>query len=80
MDEDTFFSCQSNHFDLISAIDQLIINSPIEWYWHHVYGHQDDDMGPLNQWESLNVEMDQAAKTRRVDDEQANTPEQHEID
>eukprot|EP00957_Ditylum_brightwellii_P192155 14627286-Ditylum_brightwellii.AAC.1 len=65
MDSNTSYSCHSAHFSLITAIDNLISKSPIEWFLRHVKGHQDYHHGPLNRWATLNVEMDGLAKTRR---------------
>eukprot|EP00957_Ditylum_brightwellii_P044467 3373620-Ditylum_brightwellii.AAC.3 len=41
MSDDTNYSCQSNQFNLISAIDSMIRDSSIEWKWRRVKGHQD---------------------------------------
>ena len=80
MDQDTYFSCQSNQYDLISAIDAKIQKSPLQWTGRHVKGHQDDQIGPLDRWASLNVECDNLAKERRAADENNNGAIQHEID
>eukprot|EP00957_Ditylum_brightwellii_P181165 13799836-Ditylum_brightwellii.AAC.1 len=42
MVDDTNFSCQSNQFDLISAIDSMINESPFVWKWCWMKGHQDE--------------------------------------
>eukprot|EP00957_Ditylum_brightwellii_P040093 3034176-Ditylum_brightwellii.AAC.1 len=39
--------------------------SPIIWNWQHGKGYQDDHMGPLDKFESLNIEMVILAKIRR---------------
>jgi hypothetical protein len=80
MAEETSYSCQSNQFDIISAIDKMICDSPITWHWRHVKGHQDNTIGPLDRWASLNIEMDTAAKARRVIDEQDPPLIQHTIE
>ena len=64
MNRYTSFSRRSNHFDMPSAIDSKIQNSPIQWKCRHVKGHQDEYFGPLDIWASLNVECDHAAKRR----------------
>eukprot|EP00957_Ditylum_brightwellii_P030655 2322980-Ditylum_brightwellii.AAC.1 len=75
MADDTTFFCQSNQFDLISAIDSMIDKSPLVWKWRWVKGHRDEKkkgdkwkgcvkkfIGPLDRWTMLNVAMDSAAK------------------
>ena len=39
MDIKTRYSCPSNHFDLISAIEHKILKYPLIWYCRHVKGH-----------------------------------------
>lgn len=65
MDPNTYYSCRSNQFDLISAIDNKLLNSLLTWRWSHVKGHQDDRIRPLDRWATLNIEMDSFAKHRR---------------
>eukprot|EP00957_Ditylum_brightwellii_P084819 6449610-Ditylum_brightwellii.AAC.1 len=72
MDQDTYFSCQSNQYDLISVIDAKIQKSPLQWTGRHGKGHQDDQIGPLDRWASLNVECDNLAKERRAADGNSN--------
>jgi hypothetical protein len=48
-------SSMQKYFDLVSAIQWKIQHSPIKWYGHHVYRHQDNLGRPLNWWETLNV-------------------------
>ena len=50
------------HLDIIEASRKLIRGSSLQWKFRHVYGHQDDFVGPLDRWATLNVEMDLAAK------------------
>ena len=50
------------HLDLISAIRKKVRDSPIQWKFRHVRGHQDDYAQQLDRWELLNVEMDTLAK------------------
>eukprot|EP00957_Ditylum_brightwellii_P178786 13618631-Ditylum_brightwellii.AAC.1 len=64
MDADTSFECHSSHFHLIAAIDTILQYSKITWYWRHVKGHQDEHHSLLDRWSAINVEMDNAAKTR----------------
>ena len=50
-------------YDMVSAIQKLIRESPIEWCWRHMKGHQDDDgSAVLDKWAELNIEMDNLAK------------------
>ena len=65
LDADSNFSSRSSQFDLLSAIESIALELPISIHWRHVDGHQDDGrIGPLDRWEALNCEMDQAAKDR----------------
>ena len=65
LDADSTFSSRSAQFDLLSAIESIALELPISIKWRHVDGHQDDSrIGPLDRWEALNCEMDQAAKDR----------------
>lgn len=64
MTANLMFNSLSNHFNLISAIDHRLEKSLLEWYWRHVKGHQDNHVGPLDRWASLNVECNTAAKER----------------
>ena len=52
------------HYDLIKAIRHELQQSPLEWKWRHIYGHQDTaaEEVVLDQWALLNIEMDTAAK------------------
>jgi len=52
----------AKHFDLIQATRSAIRNTPIEWTWEHVRGHQDEGNETLTVTEQRNVEMDTAAK------------------
>eukprot|EP00957_Ditylum_brightwellii_P006319 479579-Ditylum_brightwellii.AAC.3 len=66
MDEDTYYNCTSAHYNLISATDKKIEQSPLTWGWRHVKGHQDDDLiGPLDLFATLNIDMDLLAKQYR---------------
>eukprot|EP00957_Ditylum_brightwellii_P201074 15323940-Ditylum_brightwellii.AAC.2 len=65
MAQDTTYPWQSNHFDILSAINQMISLLPITWNWRHIKGHQDNMIGPLGRWAALNAEMDKKAKARR---------------
>eukprot|EP00957_Ditylum_brightwellii_P187048 14245078-Ditylum_brightwellii.AAC.1 len=81
MADDTNLSCQSNQFDLISAIDSMINESPLVWKWCWVKGHHDEKkkvdkmkdgvkkfIDPLDRWVMLNVAMDSATKRRQQAD------------
>eukprot|EP00957_Ditylum_brightwellii_P198713 15145900-Ditylum_brightwellii.AAC.1 len=54
MSAETSFSALSSQYDIVSAIDSELNNSPLTWKWRHVKGHQDDLIGPLDRWASLN--------------------------
>ena len=43
----TRYSCLSNHFNIISAIDHKILKSPLTWFYRHIKRHKDDQTGPL---------------------------------
>ena len=60
--EKKWLKSSTPHSDLIAASRQLIEDSPVQWKFRHVYGHQDDFVGPLDRWATLNVEMDGLAK------------------
>jgi Reverse transcriptase (RNA-dependent DNA polymerase) len=49
----------ASHFDLVTAVRQHILRSPIQWLFIHVQGHA---TGSLNTWEQLNHNMDAACK------------------
>jgi len=55
---------ETPHYDFIKAICHEVKQSPLEWKWQHIYGHQDTtaDGCVLDQWALLNIEMDTAAK------------------
>ena len=55
MDKDMYLSSKSNHFEMLSVIDAKLEQSPIQWSWLHVKGHKDYQVGPLDQWATLNV-------------------------
>jgi len=50
------------HYDFILSIQILTTKMPINWHWHHVAGHQDDENIVLDQWATCNIQMDMAAK------------------
>ena len=62
MDIETRYAFLSNQFDLIPAIDHKIIKYPLIWYWRHVKGHQDHQIGTLDIWATLNVECNTLEK------------------
>ena len=62
MEKYTSFSTKPNHFDVLSAIDAKLKRSQIQWNWRHVKGNQDDQVGTLYRWASLNVKCDTASK------------------
>eukprot|EP00957_Ditylum_brightwellii_P068969 5234216-Ditylum_brightwellii.AAC.1 len=80
MSVNTSFSSLSSQFDLLSAIDKAIYESPISWHWRHMKGHQDNYIGPLDRWATLNVLCDSAAKGRRRYDIENPPLLQEEID
>ena len=57
-----WLTASTPHLDLIAASRTLLRASPVQWKFHHVYGHQDDFVGPLDRWATLNVAMDGLAK------------------
>ena len=70
MDRHTSFSSRTNHFDMISAINSKIQNSPIQCKWRHVKGHQDEYFFPLDRWDFLNVECNHDANRRWSQDQE----------
>jgi len=50
------------HFDLITSIWNMINNTPIDWHWHHMLGHQDKMTDRLDCWAKRNIQMDAEAK------------------
>eukprot|EP00957_Ditylum_brightwellii_P022740 1715063-Ditylum_brightwellii.AAC.1 len=45
MGKDSAYSCHSAQFSIISAIDNKLETSPLNWSWRHVKGHQKEHMG-----------------------------------
>ena len=61
--EQFYPSIQHNNFDLLWAIHSLRDKIPIDIYFRHVRGHQDDIEGAvLDRWAQLNVIVDNEAK------------------
>ena len=80
LDKDSTFSSRSSQFDLLSAIEAVLLELPIQVHWRHVDGHQDDGrIGPLDRWEQLNCEMDALAKLRWQTSAASHEPF-HEVD
>ena len=71
MDFETRYLCLSNHFDLISEIYHKILKYSLTWYWIHVKCHKDNQNGPLDIWDSLNVECDTADKQKWEEDQKS---------
>ena len=69
MDSHTTYSCQSNHFNLISSIDNKLIKNPLTWSWVHVKGHQDEQGEHLDRWETLNIYCNHRAKLKWKEDQ-----------
>eukprot|EP00957_Ditylum_brightwellii_P057908 4390476-Ditylum_brightwellii.AAC.1 len=80
MAPDISFFAMSSQFDLILAIDRAINDGPLTWHWCHIKGHQDKHYGPLDQWASLNVECNHAAKNRCAHDISHPQPHQETIE
>lgn len=40
----------------------MVQQSPIQWHFWHVKGHQVDFIGPLAKWAAMNVQVDRIAK------------------
>ena len=57
-------TAQTPHGDLIHATRTAIRQSPINWQFRHIRGHQDAKKGKnqLTDWERMNVDMDDSAK------------------
>ena len=55
-----------SHFDIIHSLFQAIQRSPIKWTFHHVYGHQDDniDVHDLSDESFYNTLADEHAKRK----------------
>ena len=70
--KDTSFSSKTKHFYILSAVDAMLEQSPIQWKYCHVKGNQDYQVDPLDRWESLNVKRTTAAN-QRWDQYQDNT-------
>ena len=58
MDVNTTYLCWSNHFDLISSIDNKLMKYTLIWSWKHLKEHQDKQGEPLDRWDTTNVEYD----------------------
>jgi len=70
-------STKTPHYDLVVATRRIIQRSTqLTWYYRHVRSHQDDirEMDELDRWETLNVEVDDAAKTHLRADYDAPNP------
>ena len=52
------------HYDLSSCLHQLLRNSPLQWQFRHVKGHQDKDQAieDIDIWGQLNMVADAYAK------------------
>jgi hypothetical protein len=51
------------HFDMLSALQTMIADSPVSWTTHHVDGHQDNDVtATLDWWAVPNIQMDNLTK------------------
>ena len=64
-------STKTPHFDLVVATRRIIQRSnQLTWFYRHVSSHQDDlrELEDLNRWETLNVEVDDAAKIHLRED------------
>eukprot|EP00957_Ditylum_brightwellii_P130197 9932050-Ditylum_brightwellii.AAC.2 len=79
MDKSAHFASRSSQSYIIQAIKAKLRASSITWHWQHIKGNQDGHMGPLDRFESFNIEMDQLAKIRRAKDEVNNPPTQLSI-
>ena len=50
-------------FDLLAATGRVFRKCPVTVKFRHVKGHQDDNFyADLNEWASLNIDMDDGAK------------------
>ena len=70
-------------FDLVSAVHNLLRQTPVQWSAQHVKGHQDTKGRILTRYETLNVEMDRRAKDfwhyLVLDESYDMTPKSHPI-
>ena len=55
INKDTSFWIKSSYFGILSEIDAKLKGYQIEWNLRHAKGHQEDQVGPLYRWASLNV-------------------------
>lgn len=55
---------EDSNYDLLASIRNLWANSPIQWKFRYIKGHQDDvqSWDQLDRWAKLNIEMDLRAK------------------
>ena len=58
-----------SHHDIVTKLHYLINQSPIQWSFRHVQGHQEDSktLQELNIWERLNVKADSFVKIQLWD-------------
>jgi hypothetical protein len=59
-------STKTPHYDLVVATRQIIQSSAqLTWFYRHVRSHEDDlrEYEELDRWETLNIEVDDSAKT-----------------
>ena len=60
-------------FDLLAATRSVCRNCPVTLKFRHVKGHQDD----LDEWASLNIEMDDGAKEHWLRSKNSRTRQQY---
>jgi hypothetical protein len=60
--DDYVFAPIQKDFDLLTAVQNKIHDSPISWIGHHIHGHQDNLNQSLDRWATMNVKMDSTAK------------------
>ena len=67
MNTNNTYLCQSNHFEIISAIYNKIMKLPLIW----TKGHKGKHGVPLDRWETLNMECNHREKLNRKYDQPA---------
>ena len=71
------------HFDMTSCLHQLLRQSPLDWKFRHVKGHQDEttNIADIDIWGQLNMVADAYAKVAlwRKIEQDLPTPTMHQI-
>lgn len=71
---------RTKYFDLIiTAPHKLVKESPLDWTFRHVKGHQDNFTATLDKWAGMNIEVDLEANYYWEEARPANTDPQQTI-